>query len=160
MKLATVDALADLEHRLTDALSDALSKAECARLEFEARLAAALMAEERIEIDEELFPILVIGLEFGRNTQRRAPSHGAQRRVRHGPKQRVGRRVRHPRITGKRAVPVEADAHRGHRRIHGAFRHDRRLPTAMQLVAQKPISASRWLGFSRYASSEAGAAVR
>ena len=48
MKLATVDALTDLEHRLTDALSDALSKAECARLEFEARLAAALMAEERI----------------------------------------------------------------------------------------------------------------
>src|SRR6478672_10325443 len=45
MKLATVDALADLEHRLTDALSDALSKAECARLEFEARLAAALAAE-------------------------------------------------------------------------------------------------------------------
>ena len=48
MKLATVDALTDLEHRLTDALSDALSKAECARLEFEARLATALMAEERI----------------------------------------------------------------------------------------------------------------
>jgi hypothetical protein len=48
MKLATVDALTDLEHRLTDALSDALSAAECARLEFEARLAAALMAEERI----------------------------------------------------------------------------------------------------------------
>ena len=46
--IAPVDALTDLEHRLTDALSDALSKAECARLEFEARLAAALMAEERI----------------------------------------------------------------------------------------------------------------
>ena len=48
----------------------------------------------RIEIDDELFPILVIDLEFGRNTQRRAPSHGAPRRIRHGPKQRVGRRVR------------------------------------------------------------------
>src|SRR3954454_14323673 len=45
MKLATVDALTDLEHRLTDALSDALSKAECARLEFGVRLAAALEAE-------------------------------------------------------------------------------------------------------------------
>ena len=45
MKLATVDALTHLEHRLTDALSDALSKAECARLEFETRLAAALAAE-------------------------------------------------------------------------------------------------------------------
>ena len=45
---ATVDALTDLERRLTEALSDALSAAECARLEFEARLAAALMAEERI----------------------------------------------------------------------------------------------------------------
>src|SRR5215203_2098808 len=42
---ATVDALTDLERRLTEALSDALSAAECARLEFEARLAAALMAE-------------------------------------------------------------------------------------------------------------------
>jgi HD-GYP domain-containing protein (c-di-GMP phosphodiesterase class II) len=42
---ATVDALTDLEHRLTEALSDALSKAECARLEFEARLATALAAE-------------------------------------------------------------------------------------------------------------------
>ena len=42
---ATVDALTDLEHRLTEALSDALSKAECARLEFEARLAAALATE-------------------------------------------------------------------------------------------------------------------
>ena len=45
---ASVDALTDLEHRLCEALSDALSKAECARLEFEARLAAALMAEDRI----------------------------------------------------------------------------------------------------------------
>ena len=45
---ATVDALTDLEHRLTEALSDALSKAECARLEFAARLAFALEAEERI----------------------------------------------------------------------------------------------------------------
>jgi len=42
---ATGDALNDLEHRLTEALSDALSKAECARLEFEARLAIALAAE-------------------------------------------------------------------------------------------------------------------
>src|SRR5829696_948474 len=42
---ATVDALTDLEHRLTEALSDALSAAECARLEFEARLASALEAE-------------------------------------------------------------------------------------------------------------------
>jgi len=42
---ATGDALTDLEHRLTEALSDALSKAECARLEFEARLAAALATE-------------------------------------------------------------------------------------------------------------------
>src|SRR5829696_5040549 len=41
---ATVDALTDLEHRLTEALSDALSAAECARLEFEARLAFALEA--------------------------------------------------------------------------------------------------------------------
>ena len=46
MKLATVDdALPDLEHRLTEALSDALSKAECARLEFAARLAFGLEAE-------------------------------------------------------------------------------------------------------------------
>jgi len=45
---ATVDALTDLERRLTEALSDALSAAECARLESEARLAAALMADERI----------------------------------------------------------------------------------------------------------------
>ena len=45
MKLATVGTSTDLEHRLTEALSDALSAAECARLEFEARLAAALMAE-------------------------------------------------------------------------------------------------------------------
>jgi hypothetical protein len=42
-------ALIDLEHRLLDALSDALSNAECARLEFEARLATALAAEERLE---------------------------------------------------------------------------------------------------------------
>ena len=42
---ASVDALTDLEHRLCEALSDALSKAECARLEFEARLAAALATE-------------------------------------------------------------------------------------------------------------------
>jgi len=42
---ATGDALTDLEHRLTEALSDALSKAECARLEFAARLAFALEAE-------------------------------------------------------------------------------------------------------------------
>ena len=42
---ATVGALTVLEHRLTEALSDALSKAECARLEFEARLAAALATE-------------------------------------------------------------------------------------------------------------------
>jgi hypothetical protein len=48
MKLATVDALTDLEHRLTEALSNALSAAECARLEFEARLAFALEAEEHI----------------------------------------------------------------------------------------------------------------
>jgi|SoiMethySBSTD1v2_1073268.scaffolds.fasta_scaffold841528_2 hypothetical protein len=49
MKLATVDdALPDLERRLTDALSAALSDAECARLEFAARLAFALEAEERI----------------------------------------------------------------------------------------------------------------
>jgi hypothetical protein len=45
MKLATVDALTDLERRLTGALSDALSDAECARLEFEARLSSALEAE-------------------------------------------------------------------------------------------------------------------
>jgi len=45
---ATGDALTDLEHRLTEALSDALSKAECARLEFAARLAFALEAEERM----------------------------------------------------------------------------------------------------------------
>jgi hypothetical protein len=44
---ATGDALNDLEHRLTEALSDALSAAECARLEFAARLAFAL-EEERI----------------------------------------------------------------------------------------------------------------
>jgi len=42
---ATGDTLNDLEHRLTEALSDALSKAECARLEFAARLAFALEAE-------------------------------------------------------------------------------------------------------------------
>ena len=42
---ATVDTSTDLEHRLTEALSDALSKAECARLEFAARLAFALEAE-------------------------------------------------------------------------------------------------------------------
>ena len=48
MNLSTGDALTDFERRVTDALSDALSTAECARLEFEARLAAALMAEERI----------------------------------------------------------------------------------------------------------------
>jgi hypothetical protein len=46
MKLAAVDALTDVEHRLTDALADALSEPECARLEFEARLAIALEAEE------------------------------------------------------------------------------------------------------------------
>ena len=46
MKLATVDdALPDLERRLTDALSAALSDGECARLEFAARLAFALEAE-------------------------------------------------------------------------------------------------------------------
>jgi hypothetical protein len=45
---ATVDTSTDLEHRLTEALSDALSAAECARLEFAARLAFALEAEERI----------------------------------------------------------------------------------------------------------------
>ena len=42
---ATVDTSTDLEHRLTEALSDALSAAECARLEFAARLAFALEAE-------------------------------------------------------------------------------------------------------------------
>ena len=39
MNLSTGDALPDLERRLTDALSAALSDAECARLEFAARLA-------------------------------------------------------------------------------------------------------------------------
>jgi hypothetical protein len=48
MNLSTGDALPDLERRLTDALSAALSDAECARLEFAARLAFALEAEERI----------------------------------------------------------------------------------------------------------------
>jgi hypothetical protein len=43
----------DLEHRLTDALSDALSDAECARLEFETRLATAL-ADELAEIARKL----------------------------------------------------------------------------------------------------------
>ena len=62
----------------------------------------------RIEIDHEVFPILVIGLELGRNTQRRAPSRGAGGGVRHGPEQRVGRRVRHRRLAGERAVLVEA----------------------------------------------------
>jgi hypothetical protein len=41
MKLAAVDALTDVEHSLSDALADALSEAECARLEFEGRLATA-----------------------------------------------------------------------------------------------------------------------
>ena len=45
MNLSTGDALPDLERRLTEALSDALSEAECARLEFAARLAFALEAE-------------------------------------------------------------------------------------------------------------------
>ena len=40
-----------LEHRRMDAPSDALSDAECAGLEFEARLAAALMAEERVRAE-------------------------------------------------------------------------------------------------------------
>ena len=48
MNLSTGDALPDLERRLTDALSAALSDAECARLEFAARLAFALAAEVRI----------------------------------------------------------------------------------------------------------------
>ena len=44
---ATVDALTDLEHRLTQALSDALSAAECARLS--SRLGCVRpRAEERI----------------------------------------------------------------------------------------------------------------
>ena len=45
---ATVATSADLDRRLTEALSDALSAAECARLEFAARLAFALEAEERV----------------------------------------------------------------------------------------------------------------
>ncbi len=45
MNLSTVDALANFEQWLADALRDV----QRARLEFEARLASALAAEERIE---------------------------------------------------------------------------------------------------------------
>jgi hypothetical protein len=49
MNLSTVDALTDFEQ----CLSDALENAQRARLEFGARLATALAAEERIEREHE-----------------------------------------------------------------------------------------------------------
>src|SRR3954471_22339438 len=113
-------------------------KAECGRIGglFGCWSRSAEIA--RIEVDHEVFPILVIGLELGRNTQGRAPSRGAGRGVRDGPEQRVGRRVDDCRIAGERAVLVEADAHGRHRRLRGALRADRRLPAAMQLIAEEP----------------------